>query len=50
MRLRGYNGHVPLPPGIPPGRWDAVFLAGWLTRFGLVQWVDLPLLLGGLMT
>jgi cobalt/nickel transport system permease protein len=50
MRLRGYNGYVPLPPGTRPGWRDALYLAGWLSWFALSRWVDLPLLLGRLAT
>lgn len=50
MRLRGYSGYVPIPPGLRPCWRDAAYLGGWLFWFGLVRWVDLPLLLGSLMT
>ncbi len=50
MRLRGYSGYAPLPPGTRPGLRDAVFLACWLSWFVLIRLADLPLLLGRWMT
>jgi len=50
MQLRGYDGHVPLPPGTIPGMADAVWFFGWSCWFALVRFVDLPLWLGRLMT
>ena len=50
MRLRGYSGYAPMPPGTRPGWRDAAFLAGWLSWFALVRLEDLPLLLGRLTT
>ena len=49
MKLRGYDGHVPLPPGTKPGWMDAVWLFGWIAWFVLARTVDMPLWLGGLL-
>ena len=50
MKLRGYEGHVPLPPGQRMRRADWMWLAVWSVWFMLSRLLDLPSFLGMLAT
>lgn len=50
MKLRGYEGHVPLPPGLRMRGGDWLWLAVWSAWFILSRMVNLPGLLGLLAT
>jgi cobalt/nickel transport system permease protein len=50
MLCRGFGGRLPLPSLAPPRLTDLLFLSGWGALFLLLRLVDLPTLLGGLLT
>ena len=50
MKLRGYEGHVPLPPGLRMRQGDWFWLAAWAGWFTLSRTMDLPAMLGMLAT
>jgi len=50
MSCRGFEGDLTVAPPRALRAGDLVFLAGWLSFFGLVRAVDLPAVLGRLVT
>jgi len=50
MRCRGFAGDFPASPPGPFRRGDSFYLAGWLLYFMIIRLVDLPNILGGLLS
>jgi cobalt/nickel transport system permease protein len=50
MLARGFSGHFHLRRSIGFGSREVIFIAGWSLLFLLFRFVDIPVLLGGIIT